>query len=121
MTAVQDRLTTIGLAIQTAQASPAASATYRIGINSGTVVKMDLSEDELPTTWASRLSQGFDRSNVVPGSAFETMALPKFVGLLLRDLPAQDYLGFPSIVPLVILYTYCPDTYAAGYVGSGVD
>lgn len=92
MTAVQDRLTTIGLAIQTAQASPAASATYRIGINSGTVVKMDLSEDELPTTWASRLSQGFDRSNVVPGSAFETMALPKFVGLLLRAaLPSYTF------------------------------
>lgn len=81
--AIQDRITQIALAKQVAQNSAAASGEYHIGVNSGAVAALEITEDDLPTTWASRLLEGHDRSMVVPRANFETMGMPKTIGLLL--------------------------------------
>lgn len=91
---IQDRITQIALAKQVALSSPATSGTYQIGVNSGAVATAEIAEDALPITWASRTGEGFDRSTVTPGSSFETLAMPKSLGLLLKAA-----LGVEQVTP----------------------
>lgn len=91
---IQDRITQIALAKQTALSSPASSGAYQIGVNSGSVATAEVSEDALPITWASRTGEGFDRATVTPGSSFETLAMPRSLGLLLKAA-----LGVEQVTP----------------------
>lgn len=88
--AIQNRITQIGVAKQSAKASAAATATYQLGVNSGVVGSIDISEEELPITWASRLLQGHDRISAYPGASFETLALPLSIGTLLHAACGSD-------------------------------
>lgn len=96
---IQDRITQIALAKQTALASPAASGDYQIGVNSGAIATVDVSEDALPITWASRTLEGFDRASVTPGSSFETLAMPRSLGLLLKAALGSEQVaaGTPNV------------------------
>lgn len=81
---IQDRLTQITFSKQSALGTPATSGgAYRVGVRSGQVAKVDISEDDIGTTWSSRLSEGVDRGDVNPGAVAEIVAMAKSVGLLL--------------------------------------
>lgn len=87
---IQNRITQVGAAKQTAKGAAAASATYQVGVNSGVVGSLDITEEELPVTWASRLLQGHDRISAYPGASFETLALPKSIGTFLQAACGAD-------------------------------
>lgn len=80
---IQDRITQIAFAKQSALGAAAASGTYQIGVTSGAVADLEMNEDELAVSWSSRLIEGHDRGAVTPKVGFETVAMPKSVGLFL--------------------------------------
>jgi hypothetical protein len=80
---IQNRISLVGFAKQTAKASEAANPAYQIGVNSGQIATLDITEEDFPTTWTSRLLEGHDRISAAPGAAFEGLAMPKSIGLLL--------------------------------------
>lgn len=88
--AIQDRIAQIALSKQTALASPAASGTYQIGVSSGAVASLELSEDAFDMSWDQRLAEGHDRGEATPGSAFDTLAMPKSLGLMLLAALGSD-------------------------------
>ncbi len=88
--AIQNRITQVGIAKQSAKGALEAAAAVQIGVNSGQVASLDLSEEELPITWASRLLQGFDRMSAYPMSSFETLAMPLSVGMFLQAVMGSD-------------------------------
>lgn len=87
---IQNRITQVGIAKQNAKGAAAATAAYQLGVNSGAVTNAEVSEEDLPITWASRLIQGHDRTAVYPGADFETLALPQSIGTLLQAACGQD-------------------------------
>lgn len=80
---VQKRIAQVSLAKQSAKGSAASAGTYQIGVSAGQVVNADVSEDVLPSTWSNRVAEGFDRTGVLPGAAFDFIAMPKTIGMLL--------------------------------------
>lgn len=80
---IQDRVSLVAFSKQTALSSAAASGDYQIGVNSGAIANIEINEEDFPITWSSRLLEGHDRGTTVPGTAFETLAMPKTIGLLL--------------------------------------
>lgn len=84
--AIQDRITQVAAAKQSAFNSAAATGTYQFGVNSGAIAALDISEDELATSWSSRLVEQHDRGNVVPKVGFETVAMPNTIGLFLATV-----------------------------------
>ncbi len=90
-TAIQTRISQLGLAKQSAKGSSAGTtATYGIGVSSGTLAKADVGEEALPLTWSDRIIQGHDRITVLPGFEFETVLLPKTAGLLVLGATGTD-------------------------------
>ena len=87
---IQDRLTQVALSKQTALASPAASGTYQTGVNGGAVGTVEIDESDIGTTWASAISEGFDRGAMTPGGNFELPAMRKSLGLLLLGALGSD-------------------------------
>lgn len=96
---IQDRVSTVAFSKQTSLASPASSGDYHIGVNSGAIASIEINEEDLPTTWSSRLLEGHDRGTVVPGVAFETQAMPKTIGLLLKAVLGEELVtpGTPNV------------------------
>lgn len=80
---VQRRIAQFGAARQTAKGTYPTAATYRWGLSGGRVVEAEVNEEDLTTTWGSRVIEGHDRLHVLPGASAEFVALPQFVGLLL--------------------------------------
>lgn len=87
---IQNRLTRVAVAKQTAKGAAAATGTFQLGVNSGSIAGLELGEEELPITWASRQVQGFDRTTAYPTSQWETLALPLSVGTLLHGVCGTD-------------------------------
>lgn len=87
---IQDRITQVALAKQTNQSTPASSGTYQIGVNSGAVASLDITEDKLPTSWSSRLTEHHDRGTMTPGVSWEAPALPRSIGLLLKAVLGNE-------------------------------
>lgn len=87
---IQDRVSLVAFSKQTALSSAAASGDYQIGVNSGAIANIEINEEDFPTTWSSRLLEGHDRGTTVPGSAFETLAMPKTIGLLLKAVLGSE-------------------------------
>jgi hypothetical protein len=81
---VQDRLTQIALSKQVNLNTPAASGTYQIGVKGGAVASIEVEQEDFGQSWGSRLSEGHDRGAMTPGAAFDTVAMPKSIGLLLH-------------------------------------
>jgi hypothetical protein len=80
---MQNRITQVGFTKQSAKGTAATSAKHQIGVNSGQVASLEINEEDLPITWASRLLEGHDRISAAPGASFETLAMPKSIGTLL--------------------------------------
>lgn len=87
---IQNRITQVGIAKQTAKGAAAATAAYQLGVNSGVIASLDITEEELPITWASRILQGHDRISAYPGASWETLALPKSIGTILQAACGSD-------------------------------
>lgn len=81
--AVQDRITQVGIAKQSAKAAEADTATFQVGVTSGEVATLEITEEDLDVTWASRVLEGHDRTVVTPGASYETLAMPRSIGLFL--------------------------------------
>lgn len=80
---IQDRLAQVAIAKQTSLASPAASGDFQIGVSSGQIASLEIPEESFDQSWSTRLSEGHDRSSVTPGVDFETLGMPRSIGLLL--------------------------------------
>ena len=87
---IQSRVATVGFAKQSAKASLETAPTFEVGVNSGTLAELDITEEDLPISWSSRMVQGHDRTSVTPGSSFETLAMPLSLGVLLQAAIGQD-------------------------------
>lgn len=87
---IQDRIAQVALAKQASLASPAASGTYQIGVSSGAIASIDITEDQFDMSWNQRLAEGHDRGDSTPGSAFDTVAMKKSLGLLLLAALGSD-------------------------------
>lgn len=90
MALIQKRLSRAGLSKQSAQGSGAASATFGYGVGANSVLKLNLTEAEIPLTWSNRDVLGFDRSGVKPAQSLETVATPAVVGLFLLGVLGSD-------------------------------
>jgi hypothetical protein len=80
---VQKRITKVGFGKQSVAGTPAAAATYDIGLLSGTVAGAEVSESDLNPTATSRVLSYVERTGIVPQAGFSAVAMPKSVGLLL--------------------------------------
>lgn len=82
---IQKRLALLGLKKQAvkgaAEVSPAAFAS---GVSSGTLLTVDLEEEAVNLTAASRMAQAVARTKAVPGIEVELPAFPKIIGLILE-------------------------------------
>ena len=67
MSLIQRRISRAGLSRQSAKGSPASAATYGYGVDGGSIMKLDLTENEIALTWSNRDILGFDRAGVKPG------------------------------------------------------
>ena len=80
---IQDRIAQVAIAKQVSLGSPASSGDYQIGVSSGTITSLEIPEDGFEMSWAGRLSEGHDRGPTTPGAEFDTLAMPRSIGLLL--------------------------------------
>ena len=87
---IQDRIAQVAISKQTALASPAASGTYQIGVSSGHVAAIESKHDLFDMSWSQRLAEGADRTPVIPGAEFQTLAMQKSLGLLLLAALGAD-------------------------------
>lgn len=90
MALVQKRLAQVSLAKQSAKGTPAGAGTYQIGVTGGTVAGAQVTDQEIPFTWSGRDVEAFDRISVIPGAAFDTVAMPKTIGALLYAACGAD-------------------------------
>lgn len=79
--AVNKRLVTVALAKQTGGRGvfPTA-AEYITGVDGGTVVEAGLKDDDLASTWSTRILEGRDRTGAIPAAAYGLYAMPKSIG-----------------------------------------
>lgn len=80
---LQRRISKFGLSKQSAKGSAAAAATFAAGVQSGSVFKVDPTDNEIPSTWSNRTVQGFDRVMLKPAIEPVLTATPSLLGLLL--------------------------------------
>lgn len=77
----------VGLSKQIAKGSPAASATYGLGLSDGKVFNLDIDQEPAPLTLPGAANDRFaphaDRTGAHPGAAFTTRAWPQSLPLLL--------------------------------------
>jgi hypothetical protein len=125
---LQSRVATVGFAKQSAKASLETDPAYEIGVNSGTLAGIDFTEEDLPISWSSRMVQGHDRTQAIPTTSFESLAMPKSLGLLLQAAVGQDTISgagdpyshlFEPIValPYLTMFSRRNDEYAV--IGDG--
>lgn len=80
---LQKRIAFVGIAKQTAKGAAAASATYGLGVRGGSVLMVDLQQENDAITFASRVSSYDNRTGINPGASIQTRAWPRSIGLLL--------------------------------------
>lgn len=81
---VQPRLVEAGVAKQSGKGSAAVDPEYAFGVLGGAVVQAEASESDLdPTSASSRILEGRQRTLVVPGAAYQAVAMDKSIGRLL--------------------------------------
>lgn len=83
MARVQSRLAKVGLAAQTAKGSAAAAPEFVFGVTGGQVIKAELNEGDVNSTWSGRVQDGHDRTGVTPGAGFDLLVMPNSIGTLL--------------------------------------
>lgn len=87
---IQSRIALVGFKEQAAKATLQTTPAYEIGVNSGVLAGIDITEEDLPITWSSRMVQAHDRTSALPTVQFETLAMPQSVGALLKGAIGQD-------------------------------
>lgn len=76
------RISQVGIGKQASKGTPVADDAC-VGLSSGNVAGVDISEDDLNQTGASRVTEARDRTGVLPSVQFETLAMPVSIGRLL--------------------------------------
>src|SRR4051812_34624143 len=87
---LQRRIAKIGLSKQTAKGTAQTAATFAAGVTDGAVLKIDVAENDLASTWSNRTVQGHDRVSVKPAMDFGLIATPSLLGLLLFGALGTD-------------------------------
>lgn len=87
---IQDRITTVAVGKQVAKGTYLATPTHGFGINSGSVASLEISDEDMPTTWSSRLLEHHDRGEMQPGANYDVPAMPGMIGLLLNAALGSD-------------------------------
>lgn len=80
---LQRRLARVGLSKQTAKGTPATSATYDLGLLSGSVAAAEVAESDLNPTATVRVLSYVERTGIMPGATFQVVAMQRSIGLLL--------------------------------------
>lgn len=80
---LQKRIAFAGLSKQTAKGAGAAAATYGLGIRGGSVLMVNLEQENDGITFASRVSAYDNRLSITPGASIQTRLWPRSAGLLL--------------------------------------
>jgi hypothetical protein len=87
---VQNRLAQVSMVKQTVKGTPVTPGVYQFGVLSGPPSGAEVTEGDIPLSWATRTLEGHDRLSVVPGMEFETIAMPKTVGAFLLGACGTD-------------------------------
>lgn len=91
MTAVlQKRLAQVSLGFQSELGTPAEEGMFMFGVTDGSVVKTDVTENALDTTWTTRLVEGYERLTVNAGGEFGCVPGRELIGQLLYALLGSD-------------------------------
>jgi hypothetical protein len=80
---LQKRIAFVGISKQTAKGAAAAAATYGLGVRGGSVLAVELQQENDAITFASRVSAYDNRLGINPGASIQTRAWPRSIGLLL--------------------------------------
>lgn len=104
---LQKRIAFIGVSKQTAKGSPAAGATYGLGVRGGSIFRLDLEQESDAITFASRISPDENRLAVNPGASFLTRLWPRSSGLLLYG--ALGAIGTTGVGPYTHTITPAAD------------
>lgn len=89
-TPIQKRIAQLAFAKQTAQGTLATVPAYQIGLASGHVTDVDITEADLDLTWSNRIAEGGERTMVVPKIEFETVATKEMLGFFLLHTLGSD-------------------------------
>lgn len=87
---IQKRIAQLAFAKQTAQGSLATTPAFQIGLAAGHVFDADITEADLDLTWSNRISEGGERTMVVPKINFETIATKEMLGFFLLATLGSD-------------------------------
>jgi len=80
---LQRRIAGAGISKQTAKGAPAAAATFGMGVRGGSVLMVDVQQENDGITFSSRVSAYDNRLGIVPGASIQTRLWPRSAGLLL--------------------------------------
>lgn len=80
---MQSRLVQVALGKQSALGTPAGTGKIMFGVLDGHATMTDVDEGDLNPTWSTRLSEGFERTQVRPGAEFTAVATRGLIGQLL--------------------------------------
>lgn len=80
---LQKRIAFVGLSKQSGKGSPAAGATYGLGVRAGSVLRVELEQESDAITFGTRISPDENRLSILPGAAIQTRLWPRSSGLLL--------------------------------------
>jgi hypothetical protein len=89
-TPIQKRIAQLGFAKQTAQGTPATTPAQQIGLASGHVTDVEITEADLDLTWSNRIAEGGERTMVVPQIEFTTVATKEALGFFLVNCLGSD-------------------------------
>lgn len=79
---LQKRIAGAGISKQSAKGVAAATATYGVGVRGGSVLNMDVQQENDEITFSSRVSAYDNRLSVTPGQSIQTRFWPASGGLL---------------------------------------
>lgn len=87
---IQSRLVQAALGKQSALASPATTGAIMFGVLEGHVTQTEIDEGDLNPTWSTRLTEGFERTQIRSGAEFTAVATRGLIGQLLFGASGAD-------------------------------
>jgi hypothetical protein len=103
---LQKRIAGVGIAKQSAKGSAAGAATWNLGVRGGSVLNVDVQQENDAITFSSRVSAYDNRLSVTPGAALQTRLWAASGGLLLLGALGSDVVTGP--VSSVYTHTITP-------------
>lgn len=87
---IQQRISQLGIAKQSAKGTPAVNPTATIGLTGGQVFDFTYDQKELDTTWSTRGVEAYDRISMVGAVKADAVAMPASIGLIMLGVLGAD-------------------------------